>query len=242
MNVDGIPINTLFARAVLCGHVDGELDTDARQRAFYAAHPYGMSLLWGEHNRAWIEQRLRRGTPRPEWLQVYPNTWVPVVESVLGESFASGAALRCTRVNFTFDVGAYRPVRGAVVRATAAMFELSGSVVPRHFWRDADQWSSAGGGYAAIVDGELAALAFCSYRHDRQLEIGIETVPHHRGKGLAQVAASALIDHCLVRGLEPVWACRYENVASYRLALRLGFVPTAFLPYYRLAMHEQAAA
>ena len=57
---------------------------------------------------------------------------------------------------------------------------------------------------------------------------------HHRGKGCAKVVACALIDDCLRQGLEPVWACRLENVASVNLASQLGFVAGARVPYYRL--------
>lgn len=237
-DLERIPMNTLFVRAVVRRSVDGELHADSAQRAFYAVHPYGMSFLWGEPNREWIAARLTRRTARPEWLQVYPNRWVPVVEDVLRTQLASGAAVRSTRVNFTFHPDAYRrpSPTGAVVPLTQDMFGTEGGVVPKHFWRDAQQFFREAGGFAAIVDGNVAAIAFGSFRHRARLEIGIETVEAYRGRGHARVVASALIDACLERGLEPVWACRFENVASYRLALTLGFVPTWFGPYYRLPM------
>jgi RimJ/RimL family protein N-acetyltransferase len=58
----------------------------------------------------------------------------------------------------------------------------------------------------------------------------------YRGRGFAYHACAALIEYCIRKGLMPVWSCRYENTASYRLAQRLGFVPTLYLPYYRLAV------
>ncbi len=232
-----LPINTLFVQSILREHVDGELAIAPSGLAFHAVHPYGMSLVWGEPSPEWLRMRLERPRQRDEWLQVFPNRWVPWVEHVLGSRFATGDATRCTRVNFAFDRTAPRAhLEGGatITRATDDMFATPGNVVPRSFWRDAAQWQRAGGGFAVLVDGDLAALAFCSYRHGRQLEIGIETSPAHRGHGHARRAAAALIEDCVRRDLEPVWACRYENVASYRLALRLGFVPTAYVPYYRL--------
>jgi hypothetical protein len=47
-------------------------------------------------------------------------------------------------------------------------------------------------------------------------------------------ACAALIDRTLQLGLEPVWACRLDNHASYRLARKLGFAHALSLPYYRL--------
>jgi RimJ/RimL family protein N-acetyltransferase len=59
-------------------------------------------------------------------------------------------------------------------------------------------------------------------------------VEQYRGKGLALHACSALIDYCLEYNYEPVWACRLENYASYKLAQKLGFDPVLYMPYYKL--------
>jgi RimJ/RimL family protein N-acetyltransferase len=66
------------------------------------------------------------------------------------------------------------------------------------------------------------------------LEIGIETVQRHRGRGHAVRACAALLDYCLDHGYEPIWSCSLTNRGSHRLAERLGFVPTLQVPYYRL--------
>ncbi|WP_459929838.1 GNAT family N-acetyltransferase [Desulfosporosinus burensis] len=97
-----------------------------------------------------------------------------------------------------------------------------------------DQFQNKGIGYSLIYDGEVASTAFSSCRFENQLEIGIETLARYRGKGFALYVCSALINYCLEHGLEPIWACRLENIASYQLAHKLGFLPTLFIPYYRL--------
>jgi GNAT superfamily N-acetyltransferase len=238
-----LPMNTLFVQSILCRHVDGQVWVDdARSpRAFYAVHPYGMALLWGEargRDLAWVRDHLHASHDPPEWLQVHPEDWVAPIEAELA------GVTRCTRVNFRFDRDAYRETRASVAAAidrttivatTEVLFaQIKGSVVPMRFWRDAPQFVREGGGFTALVDGEPAATAFCSYRHGGELEIGIETAPRHRNQGLARLVACVLIDDCLQRGLEPVWACRLENTGSFQLATRLGFVPTRWLPYYRL--------
>jgi GNAT superfamily N-acetyltransferase len=238
-----LPMNTLFVQSVLCRHVDGRVWVDDARapRAFYAVHPYGMALLWGDargQGLAWLRDHLCAPHDPPEWLQVFPDDWGVMVEAELG------GVTRCTRVNFRFDRDAYRVARQQVAAAierttivatTEEMFaQIEGGVVPMRFWRDPPQFTRAGGGFTALVDGEPAATAFCSYRHGDELEIGIETAPRHRKQGLARLVACALIDDCLQRGLEPVWACRQENTGSFQLATRLGFVPTRWLPYYPL--------
>src|SRR4029079_16857836 len=76
----------------------------------------------------------------------------------------------------------------------------------------------------AIVHGDRLACAATSYtRSSHYLEIAIATRPAFRGRGLAAVAAAALMRECLRRGLVPCWSA--SNPVSKRLALRLGYRP-----------------
>jgi hypothetical protein len=59
---------------------------------------------------------------------------------------------------------------------------------------------------------------------------------HIPGKVYAYHTCCALIGHCIENGLEPVWACKLENNASFRLAQKLGFVRCAEIPDYRLGL------
>lgn len=113
---------------------------------------------------------------------------------------------------------------------------MQGSVIPKYFWRNEDQFQNKGIGFSLIYDGEVASTAFSSCRFENQLEIGIETLEKYRGKGFALYVCSVLINYCIENGLEPIWACRMENIASYQLAHKLGFIPTHSIPYYRLSV------
>jgi RimJ/RimL family protein N-acetyltransferase len=108
-------------------------------------------------------------------------------------------------------------------------------VVPKYFWNGVDDFLRNGAGFSLYADGVLASTAYSSYVLDDKLELGIETVEGFRRRGYAYHVCAALIDYCLAEGYEPVWSCRLENVGSYNLAQRLGFVPTLELPYYRLS-------
>jgi GNAT superfamily N-acetyltransferase len=214
--------NTLFARAVAEQDAPGQVFAYPAESpaVVYVVHDYGMSLLYGSTGLAEVDGHLlaevvRRPRTTAEWLQVEPDGWA--------ERLREPAVERYTRVNFRFSPQAYAACRSSpaaaetrIVRADRSAFAMPGSVVPRLFWRDAERFLAAGGGFAAIVDGELASLAFVSFVGDAALEIGIETHPRHRGHGLARLACVALIDDCLARGREPVWACRLENTASHR--------------------------
>jgi RimJ/RimL family protein N-acetyltransferase len=115
------------------------------------------------------------------------------------------------------------------------MYEnMRGSVIPKYFWKDAEQFSNLGVGFSLIYENNVASTAYSSFIHGNQLELGIETVESYRGKGFAIHTCSALINYCLENNYEPVWACRLENTGSYKLAQKLGFEPTFYIPFYRL--------
>jgi len=244
--LDAVAINTAFARAVLDGVVPGELwaDRPEEPRAFHARHPHTMSLVWGPavgDVADAVAARIRAGADagRPEWLQVEPR-WAD-----LGWAERIGGPLtHHVRLNLAFDPAAFPgpvAVPGCRVRrATAHDFGWSGAVRPAEFWPDADAFLAGGGGWVAEVDGAAAALAFAAFRTGDDVELGIETAPAHRRRGLARAAAAAMIDDLLRAGRTPVWACREENAGSVRLAESLGFVVARRLPYLRVLPRDAA--
>lgn len=252
--LDRVSGNTGFARAVLDGSAAGTLWCDRRvePRAFHVVHGYGMSLVWGAAVDAALDAvlaRLRCGAGAgEEWLQVDPRWsglgWDAALDAVpfdAPEAGSAGATARHVRLTFAHDPAGARPARplpdGWRTRAaTAADFGRAGTVVPSAFWPDAGSFLAHGGGVVAerAADGAVGAIAFTSYRTGDDLEIGIETAPAFRGRGLGAHVAGAFVDVVRGAGLTPVWSCREDNVASARVAASAGFVPTARLPYYHL--------
>ena len=115
---------------------------------------------------------------------------------------------------------------------------MPGQVIPRYFWRGAEHFANDGIGFSMLIDGMAASTAFAAFMHGKQLEMGIETVVQHRGMGYAEHACKALIEYCLENGYEPIWSCRLENTGSFNLAMKLGFEPELYAPYYQLASNR----
>lgn len=252
-----LEMNTLFARAVLEHEAPGRVLVDSvdSPSVILVAHGYGMSLLFGREDVADLDdavlaQLVEEDRREAEWLQVSPARRAGQIArfSASRTDPRAPAVEQYTRVNFELSLDEYRARRPHltdasqhVVPVDRASFALSGSVVPRAFWPDVDRFLETGAGFVVMVANEPASLAFSSFVTSTQLEIGIETLGPHRGRGLATSACVALIDHCLANALEPVWACRLENTASHRLAERLGFVPVRRLPYFRLPPRSRDA-
>ncbi|HEY6915058.1 MAG TPA: GNAT family N-acetyltransferase [Paludibacter sp.] len=255
-----LPINQLFARVVVEGHVSGKIYVDNAEHptTFLIAHPYGMSLLFGNENNerfneAFVRYALNESKQRQrtEWLQVYPTTWNEKLSVLLGDKTVkeenrtdrdSGKVELSTRVNFAFNREKYLEFKSAfgqnsyeIVRTDKHLFEeISGTVVPKYFWNSADEFVQKAIGFSLLHEGEVASTAFSAFIIDNKLELGIESVAHFRGKQFAIRTCMALIDYCLENGYEPVWACRLQNTNSFKLAQKIGFEPNLFLPFYKL--------
>lgn len=76
----------------------------------------------------------------------------------------------------------------------------------------------------AIVDGALVTIAHTSALTTRHADIGVATLEGWRGRGFASAAAALVAGHVQATGRTPVWSTGEDNVASRRVAEKLGFV------------------
>lgn len=61
------------------------------------------------------------------------------------------------------------------------------------------------------------------YLGDQVVEIGINTLEAHRGKGYARTVVAAMLEKLLWAGKTPIWVCEAANLGSERLALSVGY-------------------
>jgi hypothetical protein len=257
-----VDFNHMFAKSVLDDAIDGNVYVDSRENpsSFYILHSYGMALLFGNEKNpefnSWLRYYLLNvGKKRSqvEWLQVFPDAWSDKLSELLGENLlrkketqeiidesAANKIVENTRVNFKFSYNAYRLFKENImlknyniVRTNKELFsKMDGAVVPKAFWKSAEQFEQSGVGFSLIVDEKLVSTAYSAFIHDNQLELGIETVPGFKGKGFAAICCAVLIDYCIANDFEPVWSCKLENVGSFKLAQKMGFEPVSYRPYY----------
>jgi hypothetical protein len=79
--------------------------------------------------------------------------------------------------------------------------------------------------WTTYVDGIASGFAYAPWRTAKLFDVSIDVVPAARQLGLGTIVAAAMIRDERARGLEPVWGADEGNIASLRLAKRLGFVP-----------------
>jgi len=260
--VDKVPFNNLFAKVVLERRVSGRVlvDDAVSPSVCLVVHRYGMALLCGNHQNDSFNGSLRSfltndslNNGSVKWVLCYPEAWENALAILLGEALTEGPVqegldgrgesrtrhvLKTQRVNFSFNAPPPPsrldlPAGFALRRIDSSIYDrITGTVVPRSFWDSAEDFLKNGIGFSLLANDQVVSTTFSSFIVGDRLELGVETHPSYRNRGLAVYAAAELIAYCLTKGFEPVWACSKDNVASFKLALTLGFSPSTYHPYY----------
>ncbi|MDP8908936.1 MAG: GNAT family N-acetyltransferase [Chloroflexota bacterium] len=74
-----------------------------------------------------------------------------------------------------------------------------------------------------FVDGKLVAIAHVYAFTPTYADIGVATREDQRRRGLATAAAALVAERVQAHGRIPVWSCGGANIASLRVAAKLGF-------------------
>ncbi len=90
----------------------------------------------------------------------------------------------------------------------------------------------------ATVDGRLVSIAHTNAVTERYSDIGVFTLQDCRSRGYSTAAAAIVAEAIQVSGRIPVWSCGEDNLASLRVAAKLGFIETSrrtyVIPLYRI--------
>jgi RimJ/RimL family protein N-acetyltransferase len=101
------------------------------------------------------------------------------------------------------------------------------------YWRAVDHFLAKGAGFCVVHQNEAVSWCIADCTAGNQIDVGIMTVPAHRRRGLAAVAAAATVEYCLSHGFTSVgWHCDQDNVASWKTAEKVGFQRTREYVYY----------
>ena len=102
---------------------------------------------------------------------------------------------------------------------------------PIGFWGDLQTSLTEGLIAGAIVEGKVVATSFVAALGRRYADLGVYVLQDHRRRGLATAAASIVARTAQNDGLIPVWSCGSHNLASLKLARKLGFVEVSRRAY-----------
>ncbi len=204
------------------------------KRIFLAGTPHDAAFAQGF--AALLHQRYTAPTPHDDpterTIAYTPQEW----EAVLPALFADIESRRMARLFYRrrLDTPVTPPIQldGFTLRQIDAALVAESALVNHHalLAEVHSETPSVEGflqsklGFCLQHDHELAAWCLSEYNHGDRCELGIETLPPFRRRGLALVTAGATLAHAQAHGISAVgWHCWQHNIASSALAQKLGF-------------------
>lgn len=92
-----------------------------------------------------------------------------------------------------------------------------------HYAGSEESFLEHGAGLCMLQGKEILVEAYVSAVGNNKAEIGALTRKNYRGRGYAPIACAYLIEICRKRGVQAVWSCEADHLASIRVAQKLGF-------------------
>ncbi len=100
-------------------------------------------------------------------------------------------------------------------------------------WGTVDAFLARGVGCCLVHGDAIASWSLADCAVGARCEIGIETNPAYRRRGLATLVTAATVETCLARGLSRIgWHCWERNLGSRGVAERVGFARSAAYTMY----------
>lgn len=252
--------NRTAIQAVIEGNSPGRIFVDNQEHpsAAFMWNPFRYSYLAGEPSNDSFTVSLRRllaeellpqaaNSHDPTLvLYPYPESWGERVDLIIGDY----GPIKLTRQTFVFNpvkspyLGwQHRVLPGLQMRRVDE--RLLEQISPlaeavQVLWRSPADFVAMGLGYCLLDGEQVVSTCFSAFAGGNQREIGIDTHPAYRRRGLATLTASALIDHCLQNDWIPGWECWTDNVPSVKLAEKLGFERHSGYPVYFIDLQPGA--
>lgn len=225
--IDGSSCGAVYPYSIAEGFQRGDIFSE--NGAFLFWHYCGFAFLYGEYDKRFLEEVsklfLNRGAESPRRFILFTG------DETVGRFFRNKENVAVGRriffeYNKELPASDLAPPVGYDLREVDGelLKEISGGVTPSFSWDNSADFLRKGKGYC-VADGDNAASwAFAAAVSGEEIDIGVETAAGYHRLGLAAIAAQRMIRYCLEQNKRPVWACRADNIASRRLAEKLGFV------------------
>ena len=219
---------TVYPRSIAEGVQEGDILPHGDAVLFW--HRCGFAQLFGDVDAAclaWVRETFLHADDLPRRFVLFTDDAAVTAFFRDTEGITTG-----TRLSFVWPEDVPPPQYELPPGYTLSpldrtcLVQMQGRITPRFSWDDA-AFLEKGSGVCVLWEGRPAAWAFSAAVSADEIDIGIETSPDHRHRGLGRCAAAAMVKTCLAVGKRPVWSCDAANTASCALAQSLGFVPTS---------------
>ena len=221
---DNCSTNFLLHRSTSTILVDNPLDPKMLVVSYPTDSPPPMYFIYGKAERPLSIQRLLQELQTPTDL-VVPNSMLNMVSHYCPVRFSVPVMfLAAPKGHWQPQTPTNYPVRLLTENDTPQLARnFSDDPWLWEFFFTPDQLIREGMAVGAFVNGHLACVATTLAFTERYVELGVATGPEYRGLGLALECCRALSRIQYEQfGRLPCWRTQVHNVASWKVALKLG--------------------
>lgn len=180
-------------------------------------------------NKAIFEEKVAGKDVGTFLLTCSPEDWDGHL-SVIGEPRQPAPMLRQHFVcrELTYDWRSHLPNGYAIQPMRPNLKKQTGLKIPEPVKNTLDAWESVESesfqdfGFVIIHKNQVVAWATVDFVTEKSGDLGFETLPEFRKRGLGSAVAAATLEHGCAKGLEIHWTCAVDNVGSKRSAAKLG--------------------
>lgn len=198
------------------------------------------SFLAGDPDNAAFNAALRdliAHTLFGEWkyralsLDVFPVGWTDCLPEIVPWPPVRNPRRHYVCTALAIDWRARVPDGFAVRRIDQTLLDTPGIQIPGHVyewmrwnWGSDAAFLEHAFGFATVHDNRAVSWSLVDCTHGARCEIGIQTEPDYRRRGLATVTVAATVDHALSHGYTEIgWQCNDDNAGSFGTAEKVGF-------------------
>jgi len=150
--------------------------------------------------------------------------------SVVGDPRQPAPMLRQHYVcrELTYDWRSYLPNGYAIHPMGADLQNQTGLKIPESVKNTLDAWEAIESesfqdfGFVVIHKNQVVAWATVDFVTEKSGDLGFETLPEFRKRGLGSAVAAAALEQGIGKGLDIHWTCAVDNMGSKRSAAKLG--------------------
>ncbi len=128
----------------------------------------------------------------------------------------------------TYDWRSNLPNGYTLLPMETSLLKRTGLQIPTQVKTTLDAWESIDDkkfqdyGFVVIHKNQVVAWATVDFVTEKSGDLGFETLPEFRKRGLGSAVAAAALEHGCAKGLEIGWTCAEDNIGSQRSAKKLG--------------------
>jgi len=131
----------------------------------------------------------------------------------------------CRQLSFEWQIN--QPEGYEIIPMETSLLEQGDLQIPLQVKATLEKWLTIEDqrfqdyGYAVIHDHKIVSWATVDFVSSKAGDLGFETLPEFRQRGLGSMVAAIAMAHGLEKGIEIHWTCANDNIGSVRTAEKL---------------------